>query len=161
MFNVIACATDGSAHGDQALDYAKQLAEDQHAALRVVHVVDTIYGGRATGQNLRVDEDQIIAKVKAQTAELRQRGLDASLHVVRGSQGQPAHQIAISARDAMSDVLVIGTRGRTTLGGLLLGSVAQRLLHIAPCPILVIPSVSGAEPGTLDAAEQVTASAAG
>jgi nucleotide-binding universal stress UspA family protein len=160
MFKVITCATDGSPHGDQALDCAKRLAEDQHAVLRVVHVVEKIYGGRVAGQNVRLDEDQIIARVKAQTAELREHGIDASLHLVRGGQGQPGHEIAVSARDAMSDVLVVGTRGHSTVAGLLLGSVAQRLLHIAPCPILVIPSSNAGAP-SVDAGEQAAAASAG
>jgi nucleotide-binding universal stress UspA family protein len=80
MFKVITCATDGSPHGDQALDYAKRLAEDQHAVLRVVHVVEEIYGGKFGVRSARVDEDQIVARVKAQTAELREHGIDASLH---------------------------------------------------------------------------------
>jgi nucleotide-binding universal stress UspA family protein len=155
MFKVITCATDGSPHGDQALDYAKRLAEDQHAVLRVVHVVEKI-----AGQNVRVDEDQIIARVKAQTAELREHGIDASLHLVRGGQGRPGHEIALSARDAMSDVLVLGTRGHSTVAGLLLGSVAQRLLHIAPCPILVIPSSNTGAP-SVNAGEQAAAASVG
>jgi hypothetical protein len=60
----------------------------------------------------------------------------------------------------MSDVLVVGTRGHSTVAGLLLGSVAQRLLHIAPCPILVIPSSDAGGP-SVDAGEQAAAASVG
>jgi nucleotide-binding universal stress UspA family protein len=51
----------------------------------------------------------------------------------------PAHVIAGVAGDAKADVIVSGTRGHTAIAGLLLGSVTQRLLHLAHCPVLVIP----------------------
>jgi nucleotide-binding universal stress UspA family protein len=43
------------------------------------------------------------------------------------------------ARDVGADVIVVGTRGRGPLAGLLVGSVTQRLLHVAPCPVLAVP----------------------
>jgi nucleotide-binding universal stress UspA family protein len=51
-----------------------------------------------------------------------------------------AQMIADAARDFRADVIVVGTRGHTAIGGLLLGSVTQRLLHIATCPVLAIPA---------------------
>jgi nucleotide-binding universal stress UspA family protein len=39
-----------------------------------------------------------------------------------------------------SDAIVVGTRGHTPIAGLLVGSVTQRLLHIAPCPVIVVPN---------------------
>jgi nucleotide-binding universal stress UspA family protein len=53
--------------------------------------------------------------------------------------GGPAHAIAKIADEAGADLIVVGTRGESPLTRLLLGSVTQRLLHIAEQPVLVIP----------------------
>jgi nucleotide-binding universal stress UspA family protein len=53
---------------------------------------------------------------------------------------QPAHEIADLAREADADLIVVGSRGHGLIAGLLLGSVTQRLLHVAPCPVLVVPA---------------------
>ena len=56
--------------------------------------------------------------------------------------------LADHARAGDADVIVVGTRGRTTLAGLLLGSVTQRLMHVSPCPVLAVPSRVASETST-------------
>jgi nucleotide-binding universal stress UspA family protein len=65
--------------------------------------------------------------------------------------------LADTARDAGADVIVAGTRGHAPVAGLLLGSVTQRLLHIAPCPVLAVPAAVGSG-APEDAAREVAAS---
>jgi nucleotide-binding universal stress UspA family protein len=59
--------------------------------------------------------------------------------------GGAAHAIAEIAGREHVDLIVVGTRGRTALAGLLIGSVTQRLLHIAPCPVLAVPPERGSD----------------
>jgi nucleotide-binding universal stress UspA family protein len=66
------------------------------------------------------------------------------LKIVGDVGSRPAHEVANTAREVGADLIVVGTRGRTAIGGLLLGSVTNRLLHIAPCPVLVVPAQSAA-----------------
>lgn len=139
MFNTILWATDGSANGDLALDCAKRLTEQYGASLRVVHVVEKPGGGRIVGHNTYLNENAVITKLKSQTSALRRHGFNASLHVIRGGTGQPAHQIADIAREVDADLVIVGTRGRSPAPGAVLGSVTQRLLHVASCPVLAVP----------------------
>ncbi len=71
--------------------------------------------------------------------DLRGKGIQAESRVVQAGARPAAHTIAEVAKEEGSDLIVMGTRGHTALGGLLLGSVTQRLLHIAPCPVMVVP----------------------
>ena len=50
-----------------------------------------------------------------------------------------------SRRKSQADVIMVGTPGRTPLVVLVLGSMTQRLLHIAPCPVLAVPSRGGVQ----------------
>jgi nucleotide-binding universal stress UspA family protein len=63
--------------------------------------------------------------------------------------------IADLAREIDADAIVVGTRGHSPVAGLLLGSVTQRLLHIAPCPVVAVPAgipTTGAQAGYKEAA---------
>jgi nucleotide-binding universal stress UspA family protein len=144
MFKTILWATDGSAAADRALPYAKELAEEGGKKIIAVHCRE-LMAGRSSGYPVLADDDELVEKIDAQVAELRAVGLDASAKVITGAGTAAAHVIAEAARDERADVIVAGTRGHTALGGLLLGSVTQRLLHIAPCPVLVVPTGKHAE----------------
>jgi nucleotide-binding universal stress UspA family protein len=138
MFSRIVCATDGSENANRALDAAKALARENDASLVLVHIVERY----ATKGGLAVypDEEQLAAKLEQLTKELCAEGLKATLRIVDHVGPQPAHEIADVAREEGADLLVVGTRGHGALTGLVLGSVALRLLHVAPCPILAVPA---------------------
>ncbi len=139
MFRTIVWATDGSEAADRALPYAKALAEGDDRALVVVHSKE-LFVGRAGGWPVLADEDELEAKIRRQVEEARAEGLDATFKLVTGAAPGAAHMISDAARDVGADVIVVGTRGHTPIAGLLLGSVTQRLLHIAPCPVLAVPA---------------------
>ena len=137
MFETIVLAVDGSESSDRAVDYARQLAKNGPGRIVAVHVKE-VMAGRAAAP-VQVDEDEILERIRAQVKELKDDGIDASLEVTSTMTGGPAHVIADTAEKQSADVIVTGTRGHTALAGVLLGSVTQRLLHLAGCPILVVP----------------------
>lgn len=137
MFNKIVWATDGSETADRALEAAKPLTQDG-ATLLAVHSVEYIVSKGTTPQD--VDEEDTQAKIAKQVSELVQQGVNASLKVVEGGVTGAAHTVARVAQEEGADLIVVGTRGRTPLAGLLLGGVTQRLLHLASCPVLVVPA---------------------
>ena len=141
MFGTIVWATDGSESADRALPYAKELAGRGDGRLVVVHSKEMLVG-RAGGYPVQADEDEVETKIERQIAQLREEGVDASFELVSGSVSHAAHMIAEAAREVGADLIVVGTRGHTAIAGLLLGSVTQRLLHIAPCPVLSVPAVA-------------------
>jgi len=144
MFKTIVWATDGTTNADRALPYAKELASQAGTELVIAHVVERYASHKATALAVHADEPQVEAKLEKLEAELKGEGLNTSLKIVSHVGPQAAHEIADIAREAGADLIVVGTRGHAAITGLLLGSVTQRLLHVSPCPVLVVPSV---EPG--------------
>ena len=139
MMKMIVWATDGSKTADRALPFAKELATGEGRSLVAVHINERFVGGRASGDPVLADEDELEAKIRGQVEQAKQDGLDATFHLVSGGGGHTAHLIVDAARECKADLIVVGTRGHAPVAGLLLGSVTQRLLHVAPCPVLAVP----------------------
>ena len=154
MFKTIMWATDGTENADRALPYAKALAREEGATLVVAHVVERYASHKASGLAVHADEEQVEAKLKKLVAQLSDDGLNADLTIVSHMGPQPAHEIADIAREAGADLIVVGCRGHAAVTGLMIGSVTQRLLHVSPCPVLVVPPirVSATEPAAREIA---------
>ena len=148
MFNKVVWATDGSEPADEALDFARGLAAESGGEPLAVHCVELILPGRGGGapNSVHANEDELEEKIDRQVADVSRDGVRASLQSATTAVGGAAHVISDIARDAGADVIVVRTRGRTALTGLRLGSVTQRLLHIAHCPVLVVPRSEHSDP---------------
>ena len=140
MFKSIVWATDGSEHADRALRYVTGLAQaEQGTSITIVHVAETGHGAGAAFLPRHGEERQIVHQLEEIADELRATGLSVSVEVRDKPGARPAHEIADIARKQGADLIVAGTRGLSALAGITLGSVTHRLLHIAPCPVLVVP----------------------
>jgi nucleotide-binding universal stress UspA family protein len=139
MFKSILWATDGSESADRALPFVKSIARESEAAVVVFHV-DQRIAGRAGGQPMIANEDDMRVKIDGQAHELGDAGINARVQVVNSVTTGPAHEIAQAAEELPADLIIVGTRGHTSLSGLLLGSVTHRLLHISPCPVFTVPA---------------------
>jgi nucleotide-binding universal stress UspA family protein len=139
MFESILLPTDGSQDMTSVVDQTLELASLCDAEIHVLHVVDQ----RAY---LSVPEDareQVRETLEQDgqsfTKSVAERALDAGLEVVRELRwGDPAPAILSYAVENDIDVIVMGTHGRTGYERYLLGSVAEKVVRIAPIPVLTI-----------------------
>ena len=137
MFKTIVLALDGSEESRQALPLATELARQDDARIVIAHVEQDVVG--KGGGPIPATEDEIQAEIRKQAEELSADGIETSVEMRNVMLGGPAHAIAEIADGANADLIVVGTRGHSAVAGLFLGSVTQRLLHIARCPVLVAP----------------------
>jgi nucleotide-binding universal stress UspA family protein len=140
----ILVATDFSQPSEAALAYGRELARTFGASLTVLHVVDNIltraYGAEgvvlADPELQREIETSAQREVDALLFDEDRRALGAVGLVI--TSNSPSAAIVTYARDASVDLIVIGTHGRGAIAQLLMGSVAERVVRIAPCPVLTI-----------------------
>jgi nucleotide-binding universal stress UspA family protein len=136
MYQTIIWATDGSEGAESALEEALSLAHLSGGHLIAVHC-DQRFNGRAGGWPGRVDEEDLRTKIRRKVDELKADDIDIDV-VIRRSRQEAADTIAAAAAELDADIIVCGTRGLGALSGAFLGSFTQRLLHIAPCPVLAV-----------------------
>jgi nucleotide-binding universal stress UspA family protein len=130
---------DFSGYAEQALAYAIELARKLSARLTLLHVVNMMPISVGDGIALPYSYIQELeAEVQRGMETYRQRVQDAGLEgTILVESGMPFQRIVDVARDQHVDLIVMGTQGRTGLAHLLLGSVAEKVVRLAPCPVLV------------------------
>ncbi len=137
MFKTIVLALDGSEGSRRAIPLAVELAKRDRANIVIAHVEQDVAG--KGGGPVPATEDEIQAEIRAQAKKLSAEGIETSVEMRNIMLGGPAHGIERIADEANADLIVVGTRGQSAVAGLLLGSVTQRLLHLASCPVLAVP----------------------
>lgn len=136
--------TDFSPHSDRALEYAANLAGLVGAKeIHVLHVLEVpptpvpMAGaiGADTGQIERTMRDSAVKALNERRARIESVDLRVETLLMSGS---PAASIAEVAKSEGSDLIVMGSHGRRGLAHVLFGSVAERTMTRAPCPVLVV-----------------------
>jgi nucleotide-binding universal stress UspA family protein len=131
----ILLALDGSAHASRAAQYVAQRAVRlTDTEVTVIHVIP----GPPPPHAVSLGANETVTDIRLQ---LQAAGVPSALNVV---QGTPATRIAEIAQKDGYDEIVIGSRGAGAIEGLALGSVAYKVIHLATCPVTVIPNPFGA-----------------
>ncbi len=153
-FQTFVVPHDFSEHSRAALQMAIDLAQRFESDLHVVHVIQPLtlayaaYGGPGTAApapvgmlELREIAESALSEV---AASIESECARVQTHVVESASIPDA--ICDVARKVGADLIVMGTHGRTGLAHAFLGSVAERTLRRAPCPVLTVQAPAGAEP---------------
>jgi len=138
----ILLATDGSESARRAAEVAAHLAHVLGGKLSIVTVEGSItkdmeqFAG--SEGNLADAVEGFAAQVLRQAREIAAKA-DVTTVEVRTGWGDPAEVIIEMVRREKVDTIVVGRRGHGRLAGLLLGSVSQKLVSLAPCTVVVVP----------------------
>jgi len=132
---------DFSPEAHRALEVARKLAKEAgpaHLILLHAYFLPVEMEALATEQNLPLldllssDAGKALERI---LADLQNAGISSEFVV---SRGYPGDVIVELARDKSADIIVMGTHGRTGLPHVLLGSVAERVIRSAPCPVITV-----------------------
>jgi len=136
----ILVATDFSEGGDEALTQAMEMAATTRAAIELVHVIvpseefayDSVHFDLAPGAlYLSIDR-----RLSERADRVKAAGLASTTKILEGSA---VAEITQRARSIDADLIVVGTHGRTGLNRAMMGSVAERVVRRASCPVLTVP----------------------
>lgn len=138
MFGTILLAVDSSPQAERAGALATKLAASTGDQVVVVHVTEMMVARGGGTVDLFGDQDGIHT-AERHVKELEAAGVSARLVLARALAGQVAQVIVEAAGKHDAGLIVMGSRGRTDLTSLLLGSVAHKVLHLSDRPVLVAP----------------------
>jgi nucleotide-binding universal stress UspA family protein len=139
----IMVATDGSDGAQRAVEWAAQLAKDIGFKLFILTVggnfsVEEVRRFERTAVDLGAALDALSNEILAKAKDgVHQIGLSAIQ--VQAGWGDAAELIIDAAKREHADIIVVGKRGRGRLAGLLIGSVSQKVVSLAVCPVIVVP----------------------
>jgi nucleotide-binding universal stress UspA family protein len=136
-------ATDFSDTSTSALNYGREFARTFGATLHVLHVVEDALmwaGPEAAGINFAQLQAELGAAAQAKLDRIVTKEDRAQLKAVTAvrTASSPGFEIARYAKAEGMDIILMGTHGRGIMGHLLMGNVAEKVVRIAPCPVLTV-----------------------
>ena len=133
-------ATDFSEASDEAIDRAIEVAKQSGSEVEIMHVLELAEEFPFGTTHFEADYGALYANIDHRLSEradrFRKAGLVCETRIV---EGNAANEIAARGRAIGADVIVVGTHGRTGLAHAMLGSVAERVVRRATCPVLTVP----------------------
>ena len=144
----ILVGVDGSENSDRALDFALDLAEKFNASIMILNVSESLamgavpeesiaYSGGNTavfGKDLRKIHDEILSRSVARAKAVKPNLAVSSML----KEGDPALEIVNTAKEGGFDAVVVGHRGLGKMKELFLGSISEKVAHLAPCPVIIV-----------------------
>ncbi len=138
MFQKILVAVDDSPAAKKAVNYAEQLAKLTHAQILVVHAYPKIpdyLGEPNLSQTIARHLEKAEELVEPMIKQLQDAGIDVIPEIL---EGPPADAILRVADAREVDLIVMGARGLGSVASMLLGSVSQKVLAHAKCPVMIV-----------------------
>ncbi|MEO7161130.1 MAG: universal stress protein [Polaromonas sp.] len=135
-------AVDGSEHADRAIEAVANMARSSlelEATLLCVSPEPVFYGSYTAATLQKIEDDQVIRQ-NVILAKAMERAKAAGLKVGEPARayGVIANQIVGVAKERQFDQIAMGTRGMGAIGSMFLGSIAQRVIHQSPVPVLLV-----------------------
>jgi nucleotide-binding universal stress UspA family protein len=142
----IVCATDLSAASALAVRQADELAQRLGATLHLLHVVqDPLLEPWSPEAYVMNVEDLTQEWVSGAERDLAALAANCSSTTITACRvGRPVQQILEYVNDVNADLLVVGSHGHGFVAHMILGSVAERLVRLAPCPVLTVRAAAHA-----------------
>jgi nucleotide-binding universal stress UspA family protein len=137
MFDRILVAVDSSEPSTRAVAFAMDLAKDRGSEIIVLHAIPRWVSQHGTAEIEVPDEGREL--VDRTVRDLKDGGANARGEVIRVLEGHVSRAIVETAGTVGADAIVLGTRGLSDFGGLFIGSVTHRVLHLAEVPVIVVP----------------------
>ncbi|MEM3386870.1 MAG: universal stress protein [Nitrososphaerales archaeon] len=138
MFRKILVAVDGSTFAEHAVEYAAMLAKKFGSELVLIHAILNpmyTYEGIVLSPPLEQLEKAGQEVLNRNVALAEKIGVQAKTRLV---VGHPADEISKVANEEDFDLLVVGSRGLSSVKAFLLGSVSEKLSRLAKCPVLIV-----------------------
>jgi nucleotide-binding universal stress UspA family protein len=144
----ILVAVDGSENSNRTLDFALDLAEKFGSAVMVLNVSEVLAMGvvpqepttysfdnmSILGKDLRKIHEEILGKAVSHAKAVKPDVMVSSML----REGDPAVEIVNVAKDSGFDAIVIGHKGSGMMRERFLGSISEKVAHLAPCPVVIV-----------------------
>ncbi|PKL58823.1 MAG: universal stress protein [Methanomicrobiales archaeon HGW-Methanomicrobiales-5] len=140
MFTKILLATDGSENANRAADAAISLAQGLSlSSITIVNIV-TSPPSESRMVQAKFDVHSLLEEESRKIISGTLSRCDAAgiVYTLKVAIGDPAQEILTYVQKEQIDLVVIGSRGFGTIKGVLIGSVSQKIAHLAPCPVLIV-----------------------